>query len=299
MREILLSISLFIMVVTSTFAQQLSNSGLRYHTIFEEQVIESYLQDKPIDILTLQFISTPHVSGQEVTSYAGIIDEFVMRLEEKRAKIKNEERFYEYFFYKVNQRFLKRYKPFASPARLLESGHYDCLSGTTLYALFLNKLGMDFEVVETTYHIYLKLNIGDKVCLIESTDPISGFITDEAEVEARLAEYIISTPGYLSSENKAIFEFEHDVDGAVDLKALAGLHYYNAAVNAYNNEEIEKSIDQLEKATLFYYSSRITELGSVINTTLLSLNDLDNDLKRDYLHRINKVMESGKIYAMR
>lgn len=276
-------------------------AALQFHSSLEEEAIKEYLEQKEVDIFALQLISAVNISEAELEVYQAKLNEFVEKLSEKRRKYNDDERFLSYAFYKVNQKFLKRYRAFTSPALLFETGEYDCLSGTTLYALILDRMNIKYDIVETNYHIYLRVQHKNKVFLMESTDPMYGFIADQQEVADRLRGYdndIDNRQGQ-SIQDKEVYVFETVVKENIDLYDLAGLHYYNAAVHSFNQEDISSSINNLEKAVVFYFSPRISEFGTLMARTLLEVDQVNEEAKRSYLNRINNLLNAQSSYAVR
>ncbi|MDH3710358.1 MAG: hypothetical protein OER04_10745 [Cyclobacteriaceae bacterium] len=84
---------------------------------------------------------------------------FVSKLEDRRSRYSNELDFLSYLYYKVHRKYLHRYHTPVSMNALFEKGRYCCLTGTALYALLFESLGMEYQIVETTYHIYLTLTV--------------------------------------------------------------------------------------------------------------------------------------------
>jgi hypothetical protein len=171
-------------------------------------------------------------------------------------RTKNFKLFVQSVFRYVHGTFLRNYTEYPSFYTTVTRGDYDCLTATTVFALVLKRLDIRFEIVEIKQHIYLLAydEQGRRV-LIESTDPKNGCVLFEADIKERLKEY--------DSKNR---QAEDDLLGAgnysknVDLKQLAGLHFFNQAVKMYNKAEFVSSVDYLKTADVFYPSARISGL---------------------------------------
>ncbi|UII34086.1 hypothetical protein LVD17_09695 [Fulvivirga ulvae] len=302
MRRAFYFFTIGLMLVFGTLkSQNIPATSLSFHSALEEQAIKEFMENKEGNMFALQMISAHDLSATELSDYSTRLDEFVVKLSEKRQKYKNDEKFLSYIFYKINQKFLKRYKPFTSPAMLFKTGEYDCLSGTTMYALILDRLDIDHDIVETNHHIYLRIERAGKVYLMESTDPMYGFIADQKEVANRLNDYDYEAGAGIPRESvdKDVYVFRNQVNETIDMYDLVGLHYYNAAVNSFNQEDISTSINNLEKAVVFYFSPRISEFGLLVGKTLLQVNHIQGEDKRDYLNRINHLLSVERTYAVR
>ncbi len=106
---------------------------------------------------------------------------------------------------------------------MVDKGEYDCVTGTIVYALILDKLNIEYEILEFPYHVLIVLNIDGKDIMLEATDPYYGFVTEEKDYLERIEFYKNQ-----SQENAFLRK--------IDLKQLAGLYYYNQAVEEYNSK---------------------------------------------------------------
>lgn len=266
-----------------TFSQS-ATSKLVYHSEVEKNSINSYLTHEQIDAFELQLIADPSLTHAAVAEHKAFFNDMVSYFKVKQEKAKDQERFLSTVFYKVHRKYLKNYQPFTSFHSTLSTGDYDCLSGTTLYALLLKQLNIDFRIIEMNYHIYLKIKIeGGNEILIESTDPLNGFITNQDEIESRLAHFDEETDKPIASN---AYKYSVQLHEEIDLRSLSGLHYYNEAVESFNNQQLDRSVYLLEKARLFYYSPRLGEFGHVLAQALLSNESMEVEEKRGFLSRI-------------
>lgn len=180
---------------------------------------------------------------------------FVSSLKEKKAKWDNDHKLLEHLFYKVPQRYLRRYVPYQSFQDLFETGTYGCLTGTALYAFLLDELGYEYEIIETNYHMFLKVESNGKSYLLESTDPFNGFEHSKKEIESRIADAHL--------KNKSGGEhhtFSYDIYRSITFTDLIGLQYYNIAIDAFNKNNLKKALYSLNEASKINKSERISEM---------------------------------------
>ncbi len=204
---------------------------------------------------------------------------FVSKLEDKRARYSNELDFLSYLYYKVHRKYLHRYSTPVSMNALFDKGRYDCLTGTAFYALLFEALGMEYQIVETTYHIYLTLTVDGQPVLIESTNPLGGIITNRQQIAELKKAY--ASPQAALQANQYIFQ--EPVNQVIDLTQLAGLHYYNLALNSYNQHDLESALSHMEQALSRYSSQRLNETMQVMLGTLKSDQKVDVSLRDYYL----------------
>ena len=185
-----------------------------------------------------------------------VVETIVASLKEKMNKSNNSERFLSNLFYKVHRKYLKHYRQYGDFESLLTAGQYDCVTGTAFYALLLDDLGFEYEIWETDYHIYLMVDADGQQIMMESTDPLEGFVTHSLEINTRVESYRLEGSG---------------MSKTIDLQQLAGLMYYNLAVDSYNNQRPTEALTFLKKATSLYDAPRMGMLKRIIEDTLKSL----------------------------
>jgi tetratricopeptide (TPR) repeat protein len=222
-------------------------------------------------------------------------DSFLKKLEKKRSSIKKEKDFVRVIFTKVHQEYLKEFKQYASFNDLFGKGDYNCLTGTILYALVLNHFEISYEVIETNYHIFLTVETKQGKILLEATDPLAGFVDNASSIEERIATY---KQNRLTSANSSQphYQFSFDLYKNVSLEELQGLLYYNKAVESFNQQQLEKSIQYLEKAHELYSSSRIREF-SMILVLAVQQRDWKPEIKEKYLRAIHAISERNSLVA--
>ena len=200
--------------------------------------------------------------------YSQIIDkvgEALSALDKKQQRYKSQTDFAEYVYFFVHRKFLKNYVQFASLENTVLKGNYDCLTGTTLYSLFLSELGIDHVIVENNFHIYLLLYPGsEQEILLETTDPMFGFISDQTEI-ARLKEEYKAANGV----SKAKVQLDINLDRMLSGSELLGLLFYNQSVKMINLGDVDAAIDYAGLSSKYYNGERIIKLLQWLNTEQL------------------------------
>lgn len=217
---------------------------------------------------------------------------FVEKLSLKRPDFKHEKLFLNYLFSKTHHRFLKNFQEYSSFSDLLKNGTYNCLTATALYALLLNHFDIDFNIVETNYHIFLMVQSKQGRILFEATDPTNGFVSNQKEIEERISLYRQNT----FQEKRADRNYHHfsfDLYNEVSLQQILGLLYYNHAINAYNQQQLLPTINYLDKAYALYQSPRMEELSRIVLLSVMESN-LDVTAKERCVRKI-QIMRKRKI----
>ncbi|NBW38731.1 MAG: hypothetical protein EBR30_27665 [Cytophagia bacterium] len=212
---------------------------------------------------------------------------FLQQLDKKKHSFKQEKELVRYIFYKTHQKFLKNFQTESSFGELLASGKYNCLTGTALYALLFEHFDLDYSIIETNHHIFIIVKADGAEILIETTDPIEGFVDKPEKIQARLNEYRNNNIPNTSREGVR-YEFSFNLWEAVTLEELTGLLYFNNAVKAYNQQNLIESSMLLIKAGQYKPSPRIEEFSSLL---MLSIREsaLAEDEKKNLLHKLTIV----------
>lgn len=176
---------------------------------------------------------------------------------------KNDKKFLYALFAKTHKVFLRRYDAHAPFQALLQDGQYNCLTGTALYALLLNRFGYSYQIIETNYHIFLLVESASGDILFEATDP-SGFVSDQKTIKSRIAHYRANRLNADDSHQKSLYTFQYSIYRSVDLNQLTGLLLYNKAVEAFNHDNLKQCVWYLDETEKYYTSERITEFSSLI-----------------------------------
>jgi hypothetical protein len=213
--------------------------------------------------------------------------EFAERMKVTQASARNEKEFLSQLFSKTHRKFLKSYTDYVSFGETLRKGTYNCLTGTALYALLLDQLGVEYRIIETNYHIFLLAGSGDERALIEATDPLNGFITGSARIAERISEYR-KNEVERSGPSKQYYRYSTELFNDVNLDELLGLLHYNLSVVAYNRRDLPEAIDQLSEAMPLYRSPRIDEFARLVHLMVIE-SKLEPSVKAHCLSEIEKL----------
>jgi len=182
-------------------------------------------------------------------------------LAKKQAKYKSQSQFVEYTFYYLHKKLLKKYKQYASINQTMETGVYDCVTATAVYSLFLTELEIPYSVVETNYHIYVLVFPGtENEVLLETTDPIAGFISNSTEIVKRKLLYVKSN----SEVKKNQVDLAWNVETSLNGTELMGVLLYNQSIKQYNVGNKSEAISLAIDALTYYSSARIKTYLSFI-----------------------------------
>ncbi|AGA76586.1 hypothetical protein [Echinicola vietnamensis] len=195
------------------------------------------------------------------------LDKLIEKLDKRSQKKEYTEWFLEEVFYKAHQYVLKTYIKHSSFNEALTTGAYDCVSGSAIYGLLLDRYGFDFEVIETDYHVFLLVHVEDgKTYVFESTEPRAGFIKDQEAVAEYISffnhQVVRGKTKQLAELGSVMAQFTeyNTIYTSISLRELAGLQYYNDAVHHFNEGDVAMAYKQLAKAKSLYPSDRVVSL---------------------------------------
>lgn len=185
-------------------------------------------------------------------------------LTKKQKQYKREHDFIEYLYYFTHRKLFKNYSQYPSLSETLTSGAYDCLTASAIYSILLNELGVPHSVVETNYHIYILVYPdSDEEIILETTDPIYGFVDSKQAIADKKQTYIdannVLNPGQV--------DMNLSIARRLQGKELVGLLYYNQSIKELNNGAWQKAASLAAKADKYYPNLRVDKLLNYINTS--------------------------------
>lgn len=246
---------------------------------------KSDFADKTFAQYLKQYVSTD--KSKSVSTEA--LEKFVLKLESKKNSFKKDTEFLQYTFNQTHRKFLKHYKQYCTFTELVDDGTYNCLTATALYALLLDRFQIDYKIVETNYHIFLLAKMEQGTILLETTDPLNGFISIPDQVEQRLSTYK-QNELMQKDDDKVLYTYNFSLFNVVDLDQMLGLMYYNLAIDAYNHQEIQLSISYLDQAIMRYKSPRIDEFSTIILLTLQE-SKMEASVKKSYVQKVKAIQK--------
>lgn len=247
---------------------------LKFNSEFEQQafaIIDSSQQPK--DILRLFFAADSTISEANFEStYSDIL-----AFNEAHKLNKNPR----HLFDETQNNFFTEYALNPSIANLINDSTYSCVTGSALIGFYLEINGFDYTIQEMPYHVFLTVEHRNRNYILETTDTEYGFLPD---IKVNRRSYLPDT-----IDNSYIFKEIGDysnlkdgqivVKGNVTLLELAGLSYYNTAINCINSKDYTNAVYQLQKAYYLYPSLRIKEAAKYSLIQVLNDPELSKEEK--------------------
>lgn len=196
---------------------------------------------------------------QQVALARGQVAKLVTKLNARPKK--SDRHFLMGVFNVTHRQFLKEYRQYSGFNNLFEGGQYDCVTATALYSLLLTEFGYEHQIIETKYHIFMLVKSVDGEILIESTDPIDGFVYQKEKIKNRIAQYLSDDKLLEGQINKSENVPPYQV---VTPGQLTGLLYYNQCVKYFNENHLQLANHFLLQAKQFYDSPRMDDLEHIL-----------------------------------
>lgn len=198
-------------------------------------------------------------------------------------------------FKKTHARFLHNYVRYTGIEGLTK-GRYDCLTATSLFADILTKSEYRYNIIETNYHIFIVVNTKDGDVVLETTDRFGGFINDKKKQVATINEYkknalVWATPSH--------YQYSFSLYQPVNTDQLAGLLYFNQAVNAFNDHKWLECSDKLSASSSTTSYLRVSQLAAMLCQSVASSSALEDETKAAILNRWKRVASHGMPVASR
>lgn len=187
-------------------------------------------------------------------------------------------------FFTTHKLMLKDYAKLANFSKTLTDGVYDCVTGTGLFAILLDRYQIPYWIVETDAHVYIKGDYKGTAFILESTFPDHGLITGKKNIKNFESQFLPN--GNLNNEDNSLIGVgkvsEVPASGKelnyIGLRELAGLQYYNDAIKKFYEREYNDAYVQLIKATYLYSSPRIIDFKSKMEL-LLGMVSVESQIK--------------------
>lgn len=227
------------------------------------------------------------------------LERLIYKLEKSRKRKKTDYAFLRSIFYKTHTSLLHEYERLATMDETLKTGKFGCLTGTAIYAIILEHFGYKYRIIELPNHVFIHLSLEDTSYVFESTLQFGGFMRTTAEMDKLLKQPWVSHRNItkLSTVGEWFTDFQM-VSGnykVIDLKALAGLQYFNEAAKLYQIKNYVEAMDLAFEAYQLYPSERNDKLMQLIINKILKYDTIGQDIKIQYLDQYVSSIKSKKL----
>ena len=232
-------------------------------------------QQEPIAIS----ISSAHINPTEKLLHSWMEESENFRLLQKKLnndflRLGKSEKMVKNIFYRTHKMVFSEYSPFSTDKEAMGSGKFDCVSGSLVLAGLLDHYDIPFEVYETSFHVFLSVNLEGKPILLEVTDPFSGYINNKEEIAQYFAgiqnsSNAMNLGGIASKELVKVLEPE--VFEKIKLTNLVGLQYFNQSIKHFNEENFLVAYQFATSALKYHDTERIRDFAAYLERRIALL----------------------------
>jgi len=241
----------------------------------EKDAFVKYNETKnKVDVFDLLFISYDRSKIGDRAKALEKINDCVSSLKKTisdKSEIKKVKITYDY----VHKEFLKVYRLKNSFLDIFETGEYNCVSASALYAIIFSKLDIPYQIKETPTHVYLIAYPNSSKILIETTAPAKGYYQFNSNfitkyVTTLYNSKIITKEEFETVSANDLFNKHYFTSDNVSLLELAGLQYSNFAIYFMDENDLVKAKEEIKNAYFLFESERHKYL---LKATLMALID--------------------------
>jgi tetratricopeptide (TPR) repeat protein len=249
---------------------------------FEQIIFTQYLDSTnpdPVQLL-LAFNYNPENAITIRTKIQEIIDE----LEKKNIGGKSIKKQVKLIYKYAHTSLLQKYDEQKSFYDVIETGEYNCVTASALYAILLDHFNIAYVIKETPRHVYLVADPNLNHIMIESTMPRGGVVTHDEKTQRNYVEFLVNnklisleefqTNTIIDLFNKHYYQQENNIN----LQELTAIQYYNKGVFLFDEQRYEDAVSNLEKANIIYPSNSIKYMLSAALANLIN----DQSYKQNY-----------------
>jgi len=249
----------FLLVCTSTLFSQTDLTGFeKYHTPYEQEI----LSNKKSTHLEQLMAMGEDASEERTLAVKEEIDAFVSEIKSSKLMRLSEVKLMKALHKKVHERFLVRYKYISPFNEIFETGYYNCVSATALFALVLEELNIPYNIQEQPTHVYILAYPDTKAISVEMTALKDAYYLparkDISNAVALLLEFEITSKEEIETFGELqVYNAFYNTNSVVDLNQLAGIQYFNEAIMASNRNDLNASLGEICKTLKLYNEEKI------------------------------------------
>jgi len=268
-KQTLLILILFLKITFAASVHAQSDSLIRFsdlsfHSDFEKKAFEDFVLHKK-DTFNLFLAIDENMNEKEARWRRDIYLSVLKDLEEKKIHTKKINQKIKFSYSNIHNRFLKKYNDDEYFPVIFQTGIYNCVTASMLYAMIFDYLDIPNKVKASSNHVYLIANPGSNSIVIETTNPSFERKIFTGEFKQQYVNYLkssklISESEYKNKSVEEIFEEKFKEVRDAEFNNLAGMQYYNKALTKLQNNESETALKLSQKAYYFYADYQVKTL---------------------------------------
>ncbi len=161
----------------------------------------------------------------------------------------------------IHSKFLSKYGENYYFPEIFSGGNYNCVTASALYGLILKDLDITYTIKESFNHVYILTYPDTYSIRIETTDPTSGYLVYNDKFKEQFISFMAEAKLISQTERQEksvdeLFNEYYYKEEDIDLLELAGLQYYNKAVDLLSEEKYEEAFMMAEKSAYLHNTEK-------------------------------------------
>jgi tetratricopeptide (TPR) repeat protein len=307
MRNILLFVlPAFIFVSSPLFAQDgiVDRSDLVYSSKFEREVFTDFLEEKKAHPFDLFMAGGTLLTDDRVSDARKRFYTYLEQFKEPKVAAKKNDKKAKYVYDAIHKSFLNKYKESTSFEEVFYNGNYNCVSGSALYALAFEEIGIPYVIKEEPTHVYLIAYPETERIKIETTTPVRGVLVLNTSFKQQFVktlrdQKLISAQEYGLRSSDELFDQHYFANQeSVTLSNLAGIQYMNAAIERNNERKFEEAAQLMDKAYVLFPAPRTAYLLMTMTAAAFEARKQKDSIHAQYLTRLSRFTSMGVTHEM-
>jgi len=274
-------------------------SEIVYNSKLEEEALKNYFLQNENNYVDIFLSVTPGIDKLKAETVTGRISQSVSAVNNAPEAKKGIEKKAQFIFKHVHDNYLKKYELDNRFNHIFETGAYNCVSASALYAVMFEALGMPYAIKETPTHVYLVAYPSTYAIRVETTDPVFGYYQFSEQYKSKYItnlkqQKLISEEEFNAANTEELFNRYYFNDTTITLSQLVALQYVNDALFKMEKKEFKEAYRQLEKAYLFYPSPRVSYTLIFAAANVLAENEFNDVSNADYLVKLSRFLSNSE-----
>jgi hypothetical protein len=300
-QKILLVIMVFvsIKVYTEEPDSLVLKSDLSFHSNLEKIAFESLDSDNGPNYIYLFLAIDDSVVADELNEVKRRISnqidsyrnnaKFVNAKEKKKVKT---------IYNDIHANYLKKYEESQYFPDLFNEGLYNCVTASAYYALLFQNLDIPYTIKESYDHVYILTYPDSYSIRVETTDPQKGYLVYDDRFKSQFVEFLkesklISEIEYKQKTSDELFNEYFYKEEDINLLELAGLQYYNKAIDYLTSQKYEEAFAMTEKSAYLHPSERAGYMLLICAANVLNGCNYEDIHYADYIFKAARYNKYG------
>lgn len=272
-------------------------SEINFSSAFEQMSFRTFLKENNKDYLRL-FLANSATSAEDFTLFEDKINQTLREINASDALKKRNDKKIKYIYQLIHNKFLLKYEAENRFYEIIKTGKYNCVTATALYALFFEKLNIPYAIKEEPTHVYLVAYPNAENILIETTTPVSGFLSFDGAFKSNYIntlknQKVIGGAEVASSNVDELFNKYYFGDENITLTELIGIHFLNDGLFKRDHDDLEEAYEQIKKGYFYYPSTRSEFLLMSFTAARLEEANLEPVKRATLIGRISRFKKTG------